>query len=423
MEADEASFLPSAIATDSVTRQQLSPAQYGSSSGSNSAFSTLYTLFNSNVAVSFTPDVFGKTARTVEGDAAAADYQRFQLEAAWLALTANVVSAAITDASYASQIKVTQTLVADYRTQLDILEKRFALGAVGLADVASGRALLAQAQATLPPLQKARAQTRNQLMAYLGRFPNADRGEALDLATLRLPAQLPLSLPSALVRQRPDILAAESQLHQASAAVGVATANMLPQLTLSATGGSQALTMAQLFSPNTMAYSLAASVSTQAFDGGGLWRKREAKVAALEQSLAQYRSTVLSAFRNVADALVAIDHDAATLRAGAAAERAAAESLRIARVQYNAGSTTWPTVINAEQSLLNARLARVKAQAARYTDTVALLQALGGGWWNRTDETPASKPKPADLISMSPVAAALRAQAEESANAHQAIRP
>ncbi len=417
LEADTASFLPSAIGTDSVARQQLSPAQYGSSSGSNSAFSTLYTLFNSNVAVSFTPDVFGKTSRTVEGDAAAADYQRFQLEAAYLALTANVVSAAITDASYAEQIKVTENLVSDYRAQLDILEKRFDLGAVSLADVVSERSLLAQAEATLPPLQKARAQTRNQLMAYLGRFPNADKGEALDLGKLHLPTELPLSLPSSLVRQRPDILAAESQLHQASANVGVATANMLPQLTLSATGGSQALTLAQLFAPHTMAYNLGASASSQVFDGGALFHKREAKVAAFEQAQAQYQGTVLSAFQNVADALQAIKHDAATLRAQTAAEKAAADSFRIAQIQYRAGSTTYPTVINSEQSLLNARLNRVRAQAARFSDTVALLQSLGGGWWNRNDQSPASQAKPTDPISMSPIAAALRAQAEDLTHA------
>ncbi|WBK02080.1 efflux transporter outer membrane subunit [Methylocystis parvus OBBP] len=417
LEADAASFLPSATATDSVTRQQLSPAQYGSSSNSNSGFKTLYTLYNSNVAVSFTPDVFGKTARTVEGDAASVDYQRYQLEAAYLALTANVVSTAIADASYAEQIKVTQGLVADYRAQLDILEKRFELGAVSLADVVSERALLAQAEASLPPLQKARAQTRNQLMAYLGRFPNSDKGEAIELEKLHLPATLPLSLPSKLVRQRPDILAAESQLHQASANVGVATANMLPQLTLSATGGSLALTPTQLFSPHTMAYNFGASLSNQAFDGGGLFHKREAKVAAFEQATAQYQGAVLTAFQNVADALQAIKHDAATLRAQTAAESAAAESFRIAQIQYRAGSTTYPTVINAEQSLLTARLNRVKAQAARFSDTVALLQALGGGWWNRNDETPASRAKPTDLVATSPIAAAIRAQAGKTVDA------
>ncbi|MGO9769927.1 MAG: efflux transporter outer membrane subunit [Roseiarcus sp.] len=421
--ADTASYLPQVSSTDNVTRQQVSPAQYGessstsSSSTGSSSTAQRYTLYNTNVGVSFTPDVFGKTARTVEGDAAAAERQRFQLEATYLTLTANVVSAAIADASYAAQIKVTHDLIAAYQAQLDLLQKRFELGAVSIADVLSERAQLAQAQATLPPLEKARAQTRNQLMAYLGRFPNADKGEAIELEGLHLPRDLPLSLPSDLVRQRPDIRSAESQLHQASANVGVATANMLPQITLSASGGSQALSLAQLFTPQTAVYSLEASVSGQIFDGGALFHKREANVAALEQSTAQYRSTVINAFQNVADALQAIKHDAATLRAQVAAEKAAAESLEIARSQYRAGSTTYAIVLNAEQTLLNARLDRVKAQAARYSDTTALLQALGGGWWNRVDETPASQPKPTDLISTAPIAAAIRARMEEADHA------
>jgi NodT family efflux transporter outer membrane factor (OMF) lipoprotein len=423
VEADSASFLPQASTTNSVTRQQISTAEYGgalspSDSSTSSASTVLrYTLYNTNVGVSFTPDVFGKTARTVEGDAAAAEQQRFQLEATYLTLTANVVSAAISDASYAAQIKVTRDLIAAYQAQLDLLQKRFELGAVSIADVLSERAQLAAAQATLPPLEKARAQTRNQLMAYLGRFPNADKGEAIDLEGLRLPKELPLSLPSNLVRQRPDIRSAESRLHQASANLGVATANMLPQITLSASGGSQALALAQLFTPQTASYSLAASVSGQIFDGGALFHKREANVAALEQATAQYRSTVVNAFRNVADALQAIRHDAATLRAQAAAEKTAAESLGIARSQYRAGSTTYAIVLNAEQTLLNARLNRVQAQAARFNDTTALLQALGGGWWNRVDETPASQPRPTDLISTAPIAAALRAQKEDAENA------
>ncbi len=419
-EADAASFLPQASMTESATRQQMTTAEYGGlvspSSGSSGPSAFRYSLFNTNVAVSFSPDVFGKTVRTVEGDAAAAEYQRFQLEAAYLALTANVVAAAIADASYAEQIKVTRGLVAAYAQQLDILEKRFQLGAVSQADVAAERALLAQSQATLPPLEKARAQTRNQLMAYLGRLPNADKGEAVNLESLHLPRDVPLSLPSALVRQRPDVRSAESQLHQASADVGVATANMLPQFTLSASGGSQATSFALLFTPQTSVYALAASASTQLFDGGALYHKREAKLAALEQAEAQYRAVVISAFQNVADALQALQHDALTLRAQTAAETAAAQSLEIARTQYNAGSTTYPIVLDAERNLFTARLARVKAQAARYSDTTALLQALGGGWWNRVDETPAAQPKPTDIISTIPLAAGIRAQAEEAAH-------
>ncbi|MGJ0427199.1 efflux transporter outer membrane subunit [Methylocystis sp.] len=427
-EADVGSFFPSATLTQSVARTQMTTAQFGglgqssSSSGSQSSSSTgptalIYTLHNTNAAVSFTPDVFGKTIRTVESDVAAAEYQRYQLEATYLALTANVVTAAITDSLYASQIKVTRDLIAAYQKQLDILQKRFELGAVSAADVVSEKALVAQAQATLPPLEKARAQTRNQLMAYLGRFPNDDKGEAIDIEHLHLPRDLPLSLPSNLVRQRPDVLSAEAQLHQASANVGVATANMLPQLTLTGNGGSQASNFSQLFLPQTSVYNLATQLSGQAFDAGRLFHQREAKLAALEQAEAQYRATVISAFQNVANALQAIKHDAETLRAQVAAEKAAAESLDISQAQYSAGSTTYPTVLNAAQTLLSVRLNRVQAQAARFSDTAALMQALGGGWWNRIDETPASLPKPTDLISTLPIAAALRAEAEERSRA------
>jgi len=419
-EADAASFFPSATLSQSVARTQMTTAQFGGfsqSSSSSGATALLYTLHNSNVAVSFTPDVFGKTMRTVESDFAAAEYQRFQLEATYLALAANVVTAAIADSNYASQIKVTRDLIAAYQKQLDILQKRFELGAVSAADVVSEKALVAQAQATLPPLEKARAQTRNQLMAYLGRFPNDDKGEAIDIEHLHLPRDLPLSLPSNLVRQRPDVLSAEAQLHQASANVGVATANMLPQLTLTGNGGSQASNFAQLFLPQTSVYNLATQLSGQAFDAGRLFHQREAKLAALEQAEAQYRATVISAFQNVANALQAIKHDAETLRAQVAAEKAAAESLDISQAQYLAGSTTYPTVLNAAQTLLSVRLNRVQAQAARFSDTAALMQALGGGWWNRLDETPASLPKPTDLISTLPIAAAIRAEAEERSRA------
>ncbi|HEY8261328.1 MAG TPA: efflux transporter outer membrane subunit [Methylosinus sp.] len=426
IEADRASLLPSATANHSFNRQQISTAQYGglaSSSSSTGSSSTstpsqvLYSLHNANATVSFSPDVFGKTRRQVESDEAAAENKRFQLEAAYLALTANVVTAAITDASYASQIKVTRELIFAYQEQLDLLQKRFELGAVSQADVLSERALLAQAQATLPPLEKARAQTRNLLMAYLGRFPDGDKGEAVDLSTLHLPRELPLSLPAALVRQRPDVLSSESLLHQASADVGVATANMFPQFTVSAQGGTTATNFAALMTPETMVYNLASQSSGQIFDAGALFHRREAKVAALEQASAQYRSTVISAVQNVADALQAVKQDAATLRAQVAAEKAAAQSLEIARVQYTGGATNYSTVLNAEQTLLNARLGRVQAQAARFADTAALFQALGGGWWNRVDETAASRAKPTDPIALSPIAAGIRAQAEEHRNA------
>ena len=198
--------------------------------------------------------------------------------------------------------------------------------------------------------------------------------------------RLPLSLPSSLVRQRPDVLAAEETLHRANAQVGVATAAMLPKLSLSGSFGSQALSPAELFGAQTAAWSLASSISQPIFRGGALVHARESSIAARDQAAAQYRSTVLKAFQNVADALRAIQADAKTLAAQTEAERVAGRSLEIARSQYQAGATTWTAVLTADQSQQNARIARVKAQAQRHADTAALMQALGGGWWNRVEE-------------------------------------
>lgn len=402
--ADVSGLFPSVTGDASVTRNQVSPAQSGLTGPGS-----LFTLYNTSVPVSFTPDLFGGKARGIEAAVASAEYQSFQLEATYLTLTSNVVSAAITDASYAAQIRVTQEQIDGQRQLVSLLEQQFALGAVSNADVLSQKAQLAQTLATLPPLQKARAQGRNQLMAYLGRLPSQDKGESVRLEALLLPRHLPVTVPSLLVRQRPDIRAAESQVHQASANVGVATANMLPNLTLSASGGSQALALSALYGPQTAAWSVAASVTGPIFDAGSLFHTKESKVAALEQSSAQYRSTVITAFQNVADSLRAIEFDAALLKAQVEAEKAADESLKIAQAQFKGGATTFQTVINAEQTLLTARTNRVKAQASRYADTVALYQSLGGGWWNRIDETPASEAKPAGIAAIFVPAGALPA--------------
>ncbi|MBR0780129.1 efflux transporter outer membrane subunit [Bradyrhizobium iriomotense] len=409
--ADTSALLPSSTGSASVTRNQVSPAQSGQTGPAS-----LYTLYNTSVPVSFTPDIFGGKRRGIEADLANADYQRFQLEATYLTLTANVVTAAISDASYAAQIRVTQEQIDGQRQLVALLEQQFALGAVSNSDVLTQKAQLAQTVATLPPLQKSRAQNRNQLMAYLGRLPSQDKGEVVPLANLRLPRDLPVSVPSLLVRQRPDIRAAESQVHQASANVGVATANMLPNVTLSASGGSSALALSALYGPQTIAWSVAASITGPIFDAGSLFHTKESKVAALEQSSAQYRSTVITAFQNVADALRAIQSDAALLKAQVDAENTAAESLKMSQAQFKAGSTTFISVINAEQTLLTARINRVKAQASRYADTVALYQSLGGGWWNRVDETPAAEAKPAGIAAIFVPAGALPAPPPPPAN-------
>jgi NodT family efflux transporter outer membrane factor (OMF) lipoprotein len=240
----------------------------------------------------------------------------------------------------------------------------------------------------LPPLEKARAQGRDQLMAYLGRFPSEDKGESVDLDSLSLPRSLPLSVPSVLVRQRPDIRASEAQVHQAGAEVGVAVANQLPSLTLSASGGSQANQFHELFDKNNGMWSVAASIATPIFDAGSLFHTKEAREASFEQAKDTYKSTVITAFQNVADSLKAIQSDATLLKAQLDSENTAAASLQISQAQFQAGAGTFLNVLTAQQALLNARTSRVKAQAMRYADTVALFQSLGGGWWNRVDVKP-----------------------------------
>ncbi|TPN20818.1 efflux transporter outer membrane subunit [Mesorhizobium sp. B2-3-3] len=378
--AEGGSLLPEASLSNSATREK---------SGTASA----YTLYNASVSVSYSLDIFGGTRRQIEELQAQADYQRFELEATYLSLTANVVTAAITDASLRAQIAATEDIIRAERDQLDRVQRQFELGAVAQSDVASQQSTLAQTEATLPPLQKQLAQERDQLMAYLGRLPSEDQGEKVDLSALALPRKLPVSLPSSLVRQRPDIRVAEATLHAATAQVGVDVANMLPQVTLTGSYGGSGNSISNMFSAEGIAWSAATSVTQTIFDGGSKYHTKEASVAAFEQDLATYKSTVISAFQDVADSFRAVQFDADTLKAQAAAEKAAADSLRIAEEQYRAGATSYATIIDAQQTYQNARISRVKAQASRFTDTVALFQSLGGGWWNRVDETPDAAPR------------------------------
>jgi NodT family efflux transporter outer membrane factor (OMF) lipoprotein len=410
--SEETQLLPQ-LANNSYLYRQKGVAPSSSSPSSPTGFgsSDLYTLYNVTANVSYTPDIWSRVARQVESDNAQAEFQRFQMEATYLTLTANVVTAAIKDSSYARQIASARNLINSYRNQLDMLEKRFALGAIGAADVETQRTLTAQSQAKLAPLEKERAIIRHQLMALLGRYPNNDNGEAVNLDSLHLPGELPLSLPSILVRQRPDVLAAESRMMKASALIGVSTANMLPRISLTPSIGLLGFAVDGLFSYSGLTWGAPAIENVQLFDAGGMAYQREAAVTAFRQTQEQYKFTVVKAFQNVADVLSTLEQDALELRAQTSAENAASEALRIAKVQYTAGSTAYWSVLNAEQSLFTTRMARVEAQAARYADTVALFQALGGGWWNRMDETPSATPKPKDLISMSPLATAIRAGA------------
>ncbi len=346
-----------------------------------------YSLYTLGLTVSYNLDLWGGTRRAIESADALAEAQCFQLEGAYLSLASNVVAAAILEAGLRAQVQATQDIIASQRDTLNILTRQSGLGAVTGADVAAQQAQLAQVEATLPPLQKALAQQRNLMATLLGRVPSEGVTEQFTLADLKLPQELPLSLPSKFVEQRPDIRAAEANLHAASAQIGVAVANQFPNITLNAGIATQALTVGTLFGPAAPAAIVGASLLQTIIDGGALAAKKRAAVAGYEQADAQYQSTVLQAFRSVADTLRALEYDALALRAAVAAEQATATSLQIARRRLDLGDTTYVFVLTAELAYRQASLARIQAQAARYADTAALFQALGGGWWNRDEQT------------------------------------
>ena len=380
--AQRGAYLPSVEAGYSPTRQKVATDLASPLSNNTS----LFTLHTAQLSVSYVPDVFGGTRRQVEASAAQADLARFQWYAAYLTLTSNVVNAAIQEASLRAQIKATHEIIDLAGRQLDAVRKQQKAGQVGAADVAAQEAALAQAETTLPPLEKQLAQQRDLLAILVGRLPGDGMAETFELDSLKLPAELPLSLPSKLVEQRPDIRAAEAQMHAASAQIGVATAARLPNITLTADLGSAALTLSKLFTSGTGLWGLTADITQPIFKGGTLLHQQRAAEAAYEQAAAQYRSTVLTAFQNVADSLHAIDEDARGLRAAAGAERAADRSLTIAKRQYSVGQIAFPAVMQAELTYRQALVTLAQARASRYADTVALMQALGGDWRNEAGE-------------------------------------
>lgn len=349
----------------------------------------LYSLYTPQVVVAFNPDVFGGNRRQIEGLEAQAENQRFQLEAAYLSLTANVVSAAIQEAALRAQIDATKKVVQAQTEVLTLYNKQLALGQIAGADVVQQQAALSLSQQLLPPLEKALAQQRNLLTALAGRLPSEEVAETFTLAALRLPTKLPVSLPSRLVQQRPDVKAAESLVRQASANVGVAVANRLPQFNITAGGGASAVRIAQLADPGAGFFSILGQATQPLFDAGTLYRRQRASEEALTQTQAQYRAVVIAAFQNVADALRALQSDADAVAAASAAEKATGESLGLIRKQYAAGAINGTQVLIAQQGYLSALVTSVGARATQYADTAALFQALGGGWWNRADVAPA----------------------------------
>lgn len=342
-----------------------------------------YNLYTAQLSVSYMPDIFGATRRAVEAAKAQDDSTRFQLEATYLTLSSNVVVTAITEASLRGQITSTQRLLELQHQLTEKVRQQQTIGTASNLDLLTQEALEAQTAATLPPLQKQLGQTRDELTALLGRLPSEEPAETFQLDELTLPGDLPVSLPSKLVEQRPDVRQAEENLHFASAEAGVAIADMLPQFAITGNWGSSALSAGDLFKSGTGFWGIGASLTQTLFDAGALLHKHRAADAALDQAGAQYRAAVILACQNVADTLRALQADADALKANAEAERAAKASFDLARKQRDLGTISLVAVLNAEQTYLQAELALVQAQANRYSDTAGLFQALGGGWWNR----------------------------------------
>lgn len=344
-----------------------------------------YSLYTPQVSVSFVPDVFGLNRRTVESLAAQEQQARFALAATYITLSSNVAAAAIQEASLRAQIDATHELININTDMLKILREQYAKGYVSRLDVAAQESQLAQVAATLPPLLKQLAQQRDLLAALSGGFPSQDLPEKFELSSLKLPEDLPLSLPSRLVEQRPDVRQAEENLHSASALIGVAVANRLPSFVLTGDVGSMSLVFTRMFSAGTGFWDLGGGVTQTVFDGGTLLHKERAAKAEYLQASEQYRSTVLTAFQNVADTLNALEQDADGLKTAANARDAANVTLDLTKKQYQTGYANYLSLLSAEQAYQQAVMNLVQAQTNRYADTAALFQALGGGWWNRTD--------------------------------------
>ncbi len=370
-------YYPDLSAGLSSTRLKTSPASLGQTQGKGSNFN----LHNASLNAGYSFDFFGSGRRELESLKARIDYQHYQLKAADLTIAANVALAAFKEASLRARIKASQEIIANLERHFDLIEKQFSLGGVARSEVLAQQALLEQTRAGLPSLQKELAQTRHALVVLAGKFP-VDVGTlpVFELEMFTLPEALPLSLPSTLALQRPDIQAAEALMHSASAQAGVAAANMYPRITLSASFGTEALDTGKLFDLNNTVWNIGSGIFQPVFNGGTLRARRRGAIDIYNQAAALYRQTVLSAFENVADVLKAVESDAMTLSAQAESEAAARASLELTQKQFQSGAINFVLLLNVESQYQQAKIGLIQAQAARLMDTAALFQSLGGGW-------------------------------------------
>ena len=378
--AQRGALFPVVTADFNTSRQKVPTASLTSDAVTNASTFSLHTA---QVTVSYVADVFGGTRRQIEAADALTEAQSFQREGIYLTLTANIALAAIQEGSLRGQIAATRRLIGIQMRLLEILRRQHDLGQIALIDVTSQETAVAQARLLLSPLEKQLAQQRDLLAFLTGRFPSEEIAATFQIGSFRLPRALPLSLPADLVRQRPDVRVAEANLHASSAQIGVAIANRLPKITLTANAGSTALALSKLFTPGTGFWMIAGDAAQTVFDAGALYNRQRAAEETFNQSTAQYRSTVLIAFQNVADTLRALQADSRAVSAAIAAEQSASRNIDLVSKQVEQGQVSLPILLNAQQAYLQTSLARVQAQAARLADTVALFQALGGGWWNR----------------------------------------
>jgi NodT family efflux transporter outer membrane factor (OMF) lipoprotein len=373
-------FFPQVQIDAAAQRERPLPAQQGPQTPGS-----VFNLVTLSGTISYALDVFGGNRRTVEGLKAQVDYQRYLSAAAYVSLTANVVNTAIARAAYAAEIRTTEELIDLQVEQLQVTRVAIAAGAAPYSDALSLQGLIAANRATLAPLKQRVSQTETLLATLQGQAPAVVALPDINLLDLALPATLPVSVPSELVRQRPDILSAEAQLHVASADIGVATAAMFPSISLAGTYGAAGPNFAALGAADGRFWSIGPSVTIPVFQGGKLWYQRKAAISAFQASELSYRQVVLDAFEQVADSLTALEHDAETLQAERESRDAAAEALHLLQTNYRAGLVAYLDVWTADVAYHEATLGYLQAVAQRYQDTVALFVALGGGWWNRSD--------------------------------------
>lgn len=374
-------YYPQIDASFDATRQKFSPIRFGGSS-----VSSIFNLFTLGTTVSYALDVFGGQRRAVESLKAQVEFQHYAVLGTYLTLSGNIVNTIIAQAAYSEQIKATEQIISLLREQVGIAETQAQAGIIPYSNVLSLQSQLSATEATLPSLWQKLSQAEHLLATLVGRAPAEWTSPQVDLADLTLPADLPITLPSELVRQRPDILAAEAQLHSASAEIGVATAALFPSFTLNGTYGVNNASIENLFKNTSSIWSLGGNLSAPLFHGGTLWFKRRAAIEGYNQSLANYRQTIISAFAQVADILRKLEHDAEILNAQSQSLSTAQEALRLIQANYQAGIVNYLQVLIAEDQYYQAKIGYLQARAQRFQDTVAFFVALGGGWWNTEEK-------------------------------------